>query len=286
MRNILKKLTLLLASVLFTFLLVELIFYAWVAFFDISLPMKANRFKESANSAQTFDREKGWVLKPNFKDELHQINSRGLRSSTEFDFNNSEKTKVLVLGDSMAFGMGEVQENIFTEVLNRGNEDYVFINTGVIGYSTWQEYLVLENLVDEVRPDIVLLFYTQSNDMMFNTRDADFYPSVQLEEGEIIRKNASSSFSLPVYEYSNLFRFLNAKFIKNRDFFYIVNRGDFEIRGGDSYIWQVVEKIFGKFENLKNEYGFEMLVFDIPMQNQLNGKFEDRETARTLKGLV
>ncbi|MEE3325832.1 MAG: SGNH/GDSL hydrolase family protein [Myxococcota bacterium] len=240
--------------------------YIYIA--DVDLPSKPPRWVESGG-IQSFDEELGWVLKPDFESEGVRTNSLGFRSSSEYDLNNDEAQRVMILGDSMVFGSGEEQENIFTEVLNRQSDSRLFINAGVRGYSTWQEYLVLSKYIEKIRPQVVVLFYTQSNDLLSNVRESDFYPSVSLEQGRLVGKKASEFRNLPMYKKTFIYRFLSKYYLRGRDLSYFWNRSDLQLRQGDSYVWLVAVEILKDFASLRDQYSFELYVVDIPTLSQL-----------------
>ena len=76
-----------------------------------------------------FDPVLGWSLKPGYKHNGIQVNSLGLRSSLDdIETDCRGKRRILLLGDSMLFGLGMPQHLIFSEILNSQSEDYCFIN--------------------------------------------------------------------------------------------------------------------------------------------------------------
>lgn len=98
------------------------------------------------------------------------INSHGFRDD-EVSIEKPEGTKrILVLGDSFTFGMNIAQPDIFTEVLERnlnesGDIKYEVINTGSIGYTTDNQYLLLKNKGMQFKPDIVVIAFFTGNDV-------------------------------------------------------------------------------------------------------------------------
>lgn len=264
-------------------LIFETILSLSVSILEIDLPDPTTEFLETSGRLTTFDSKLGWVLKSNQATDSLQTNSLGFRSSSEFDFSDPERVKILVLGDSMIYGSGVSLEDIFVEILNGRNSERLFFNTGVMGYSTWQEYLLLEDLVDEIEPDVVLLFYTQSNDMLTNIHSDNFYPSVSLRDGEIHRRDPARVRHRPLYRKTTLYRLVEWKILRGMDLGYLFHRLDFELREEDSYVWKATKGILGQFAALRDEGKFELIVIDIPTWNQLTGVIDSRARQRVLR---
>ena len=110
-----------------------------------------------------FDPELGWAPLPNIT-ALHQKgdlsglvhqNNYGLRGPDDMQLNKTTgKRRVLVLGDSYAWGYGVNQTELFSAPEVHGTNDEI-LNFGVSGYGTDQEYLFYQRdgtnfVVDEV----------------------------------------------------------------------------------------------------------------------------------------
>lgn len=156
----------------------------------------------------------GWSRHDNRTDSFFiQDNTTNLRQVNVTYFNgfkrygdvNSNKTKILIVGDS------------FTEMrfVNNGEEWYSYLEKnfdvelfvyGIGGYGTLQEYMVLNKTIDEIKPDVIIWqFYF--NDFSNNYYEADGreYPfnnhgyRPYLENGNI------------VYRYPTTFSWLRGK---------------------------------------------------------------------------
>ncbi len=146
-----------------------------------------------------YDPVLGWSHNPGQKGVLHHvdwtihisINSQGLRDK-EYPIQRTGKRRMLVIGDSYAWGFGVEQNQCFSKILERDHPDWEIINAGVSGYGTDQEYLYLKEHGLKYRPDIVLLeFY--SNDIETNARGEDswyFKPYFVEENGSLVLKNS------------------------------------------------------------------------------------------------
>jgi lysophospholipase L1-like esterase len=101
------------------------------------------------------------------------INEHGHRGRTA-DLDNFHGKRILVIGDSIAFGHGltaaESFANQLHERLNSSTQDYEVLNFGVPGYDTIQAVAYLEELVAEYQPDYVVLGFCL-NDMGIVTLD-------------------------------------------------------------------------------------------------------------------
>ncbi len=121
-----------------------------------------------------YDEIIGWRNIPNWQsttfDRKLTINSKGLRD-TEHPYAKPEGVKrILVLGDSFAWGYGVADEETFSSVLERllaerEGTRWEVINTGVSGWSTDQQYLFLREEGMRYEPDIVLLAFCSANDV-------------------------------------------------------------------------------------------------------------------------
>lgn len=93
------------------------------------------------------------------------LNSKGLRDKEYAVPKPSGVTRVLVLGDSVAFGDGVLAEETFGDrleaILNErgGSGRYEVLNAGIRGYNTFQQYILLLEIGLSYEPDAVLVAY-------------------------------------------------------------------------------------------------------------------------------
>lgn len=90
-----------------------------------------------------------------------RVNSAGFRGP-EWDLGASQP-RVLVLGDSYAFGWGVGYEDSLPARLQALRPEWRVIGAGVSGYGTDQEAMLLEDLDRRVRPDCVVVVYCEND---------------------------------------------------------------------------------------------------------------------------
>ncbi len=106
------------------------------------------------------------------------INSRGLRSDTEFSYEKPAGVfRVVSLGDSFTTGYEVDEDEIFSSVLGRrlreAGHRVEVLNAGVSGYSNAEALVYLERELLKYDPDLVILsFY--GNDLVDNVRSGLF----------------------------------------------------------------------------------------------------------------
>jgi len=93
------------------------------------------------------------------------VNSAGLRGPDIRDPRAPGSFRLLVLGDSVSFGLGVQERDTWPRVLEsrlrvaRPELDVEVLNHSVSGYGTLDEALVLEARIDVLQPDLVVLGY-------------------------------------------------------------------------------------------------------------------------------
>ena len=96
-----------------------------------------------------------------------RFNNKGLRGP-DIVPQKGARRRLLVLGDSVAFGWGVAEESIFVtrlaESLSQATgTTWESINAGVCSYNTEQEFLYLENAGLALQPDLVVLVYVDND---------------------------------------------------------------------------------------------------------------------------
>lgn len=217
-----------------------------------------------------FDRRVGWALKANYNRNGIYVNSLGFRSSIEYSPEKfKDKKSVILLGDSMVFGLDVAQEKIFSEILNEENTGTIFINAGVPAYSPWQELLSLEDILRWHAPDIVVIFFFQPNDLLQNHRRDCFHPGVIMKNGKLIHKPSDNCFRTEFYKRTAIYRLLDKKLLRGRDILYFANKLECYLIGKKSTMWKIQAKIYENLNGLAMQYHFRVVVVDVPAYNEL-----------------
>lgn len=98
----------------------------------------------------------GTLRHPDFEVAV-EISEQGFRDRAYPEQRVSGRSRMLVLGDSFAWGFGVEREEILWEILEARHPDWEIINTAVSGYGTDQQLLFLERRGLDFRPDVVVL---------------------------------------------------------------------------------------------------------------------------------
>lgn len=99
--------------------------------------------------------------------------------------------RVVVLGDSVAFGIGVSDHETFAHRLDANDPGLEVVNLAVQGYGLGQAYLKLVREVMALEPDVVLLAFCADNDVVDTTRSTYLYdgttpkPYYRLEANEL-----------------------------------------------------------------------------------------------------
>ncbi len=140
-----------------------------------------------------------------------RINSHGFRGPEIGEKDGESSLRIMVLGDSVAFGAGVGDGDEFVRLVEkRWNLEGTFsrrieiINTGVGGYNTTQEIASLERHQSRYRPDMVWLVVSLEDTIPWGS-------VVVKEDGTLFRPGAPFRFRLRSYaaDFSGLFWWFN-----------------------------------------------------------------------------
>ena len=131
--------------------------------------------------------QEGIFETPQFQTAV-RINENGLRDRQHSYQRQNNVKRVLVLGDSFAWGYGVEEPERFSQLLEE-NLGVEVINAGVSGYSTDQELLWYQNEGIKYETDLVILVFT-GNDVGDNDRqlvNTIYYkPKFVIENGHLV----------------------------------------------------------------------------------------------------
>jgi hypothetical protein len=264
-----------LLSTVFSLLLIELIVRLGFAISKTDKPRYQEHFDSQGLLA--FDSEIGWIHKKNYQENSFIVtDEEGFRNASNI-WKTSSVKKALVLGDSMPFGFGMRQDKIFSETINNESQNWRIANAAVTAYSTGQEYLLLKRLLKTYKPDLIVLFFTQENDVLTNVRNGDYYPTFSLYNDQLIFNSAGEHQRNLFKKYSLAWRILDSYFLQGRDFDFLHNRLDLSLRGKNSYAWRVTAAILHAIKKECDLKGVKLIVVDIPSQNQLKSDVTDSD---------
>ena len=160
---------------------------------------------DESGKLYAYDSGLGWRLKPDVKagqkiqdfSVEYRTNSEGFRDDKTFGPKKAwGKTRVLVFGDSFAFGVGVPLEKTFTKQLEGGySGKYEALDFGVSGYDPGQYLLAAKKEAAKYRPDVVVFALYLGNDIEdlplshLSQGTRYFKPYFELDGGKLVLKN-------------------------------------------------------------------------------------------------
>jgi lysophospholipase L1-like esterase len=239
---------------------------------------------------------RGWANTPSTtavygEPEFHfdvKHNALGFRGAEVPAAKPPGKLRVLVLGDSFTYGIGVADDQTFSARLEALDPRFEVLNSGVNGYGTAQELLLLRDQGMALRPDVVLVVFFW-NDLANNyMRD---FPRFRLQDGELIWPEPIAVEKASVrpeqrrtwLRHSRVYRFVSDRLkivgyrlklllgipLESREF---VNLGDREAA------WQLTSALLRELRDRAASIGAQTLVASMPDQVQI-------ETGVTVLGL-
>ncbi len=134
------------------------------------------------------DDKLGWKPKGNYQYEGTMKDQAGVEYALSLSTNKdgfrmygnpkTDKQKVFFLGDSYIQSVEVSDDKVFYKHIQDSLEVEVFAY-GMSGFGTMQEYLILEEFVDEIQPDI-LVVQTCSNDFLDNHAPLELVSNYQI----------------------------------------------------------------------------------------------------------
>ncbi|MFC1810885.1 hypothetical protein ACFLZH_05275 [Patescibacteria group bacterium] len=228
-----------------------------------------------------------------------RINKLGLRDDELLKSKPDNTKRILVLGDSFTFGMGVSHKNIYTEILERilnEKEDglrYEVVNTGSIGYTTDNEFMLLKDKGLQLDPDMVIVGFFVGNDITefrrhrWVTDDQDKLIKVidtkhYVDEKNRLRYKGEEE---PLSYFLNFIKIRWEILTKKIGIYGNMNNGptltwpaflEPDDEHGDPNLpeyWNKVEEVFKQMKEMLDEHDVELVVVAIPMDVQTDKKF-------------
>lgn len=165
----------------------------------------------------------GWELRKNLRFEENGVrtttNALGYRGAA-LPREKRGRTRIVLLGDSVSFGLEVDDERVFTSVLQSRRGDLEIANLSVSGYDPGQELIKLEREGLPLSPDVVVVALCLSNDFADAVLPVFLYdgrhpkPYFAVEKGSLVRHDEQlrlsvrERLSLFLAEHSRLYELL------------------------------------------------------------------------------
>ncbi len=250
-----------------------------------------------------------------------RVNSVGLRDQEHAVEKAEGVYRIAVLGDSYAEAMQVNVKDTFwwllqeelTRCAYRPGKRVEVINFGVSGFGTAQEYLMLKSMAVRYRPDLVLLQFTDGNDVrnnsialepeksrpffLFDQRgdlvlDASFAPTAEF----LRRSSVSLELLRTLSDYSRVLQLLYS--FKKAQLFSRASAGDAAAEAGldDAVLssphdslwkdaWAVTERLIAKMNEYAERNGSQLVVFTVPFAIQIHPDWQLREALQMKLGV-
>ena len=106
----------------------------------------------------------GWKNRPNFRNrgplfgaDRVTTNSKGARGQVEYEYRRNGRKRIVVVGDSFAFGHDVNDEEAYAVLLGSSLPDTEVINLSVVGYGIDQMLLMITSEALKYSPDLIIV---------------------------------------------------------------------------------------------------------------------------------
>jgi len=150
----------------------------------------------------------GWRMRPSFQSGIYQSNAQGFRAPADFD-PAEKRRKILLAGDSFAFGTGIAYQDTFGAVIESSLPGSVVYDLGMPGFGLDQIWLSVRHHGLTLRPDLVIVAFispdfTRSQYAYRARPEGRNKPTFHLVDGKLVPKTARD-------RPNALFRFLDRR---------------------------------------------------------------------------
>jgi hypothetical protein len=195
-RDCLRKLLLLVGSVVFTLLLAEGVF----RLFPLLRPLPRTYVGEYENAHRrtiVADPVLGWKMRPGLQEDIGlgvvQYNAQGFRALSDFD-PNQPCQRIAFAGDSFTFGMEVRYEKTFPALTGAGLAGSCADNLGIPGFGLDQIWLTLRTYALPLHPRLVVVAFISGDfarsEEAFNRMQNLNKPTFKLAHGRLVPETA------------------------------------------------------------------------------------------------
>ena len=134
---------------------------------------------------------------------------------------NTKKRKILIIGDSFTEGVNVNNDEVYYNYLDTNK--YEIFAYGCGGYGTLQEYMIIDEYIDEISPDILLIQFC-SNDIINNSYELERYnsknnphrirPYLLNEDVKYLYPNMVNGALYKILDYFYIFRILKLQYLR------------------------------------------------------------------------
>lgn len=221
--------------------------------------------KQWVGNTTQFDSEIGWINTPNQTvvsgKKTYSTNSLGFRSEEI----NPDKNHVLIVGDSVAFGLGVNDNETVSYYISEELKEFQTLNLAVSGYGIDQYYLMLKRHVAKTNPKLIIVIISTVNDLRDTLSNNLFGISKPFFT---IKNNALINTENPISKFSCTNLFTKSWLLSNY-FSYFKERVCTTKRLDHDFGKEVIAKILKKIKALAIQNNSELLFVISPTEFDL-----------------
>jgi hypothetical protein len=231
------------------------------------------------------------VRGPEFQVE-YRINEEGLRDETAHPTPRARGSRrLLVLGDSFAFGAGNEYDRIWPvlleQELRRRGHGVDVVKAGVSAYDTAKELIYLERLFPRYEPDVVLVAFLPND--LFTNRSVEqvLYASSRAADDEAVRGRADRRFTLHLALLAK--RMLIASDLLYVKLYLASPRAQYFASPPAERLTEqlaLTRELFARMQRSCEERGISLVVLSIPQQFQVLARAGDYDLAGVDPGVI
>jgi len=206
-----------------------LILAAWVVIFIVFLialeiTLRVFTTPDTTPGYNTTHPDRRYMLRPGFKgwtyDKRIEFNSMGIREPEGPISTGDEAYRVIVVGDSITFGIGVDLDQTFPKILEhklnrQGGKPVRVYNLGVGSYNTVTEFRYLKEVFDQLKPHLVIFEFTAGNDTILT----------ELPVGLRVNEFAAIRWTKDIFRYLYSYNWLASKFYSVAYRYFVPTRG-------------------------------------------------------------